>query len=72
MIVELTPLLDQHPGFPKIPKPFPVQAFIPQLSVEALNESVLPGSAFLLRSQRMTAPAVNSVPWSERMQAGFL
>ena len=44
MVVELAPLLDQHPGFAQIPEPFPVQAFIPQLSVKALNESVVPGS----------------------------
>ena len=45
MVVELAPLLDQHSSFPQIPEPFPVQTFVPQLSVEAFNKAVLPGSA---------------------------
>ena len=56
MVVELTPLFDRHSRFAHILKPLPVQAFVPQLSVEALHESVVPGSA--RRNERRADPPV--------------
>ena len=56
MVVELAPLLDEHSGFPQISEPLPVQALVSQLSVEALNEPVVPGSAW--RNERRADPLV--------------
>ncbi len=45
MVVERAPLLDQEASFLKISEPFPVQAYVPQLAIEAFNEPVVPGLA---------------------------
>lgn len=45
LVVELAPRLNQHLGFGQRVEPFPVEQFIAQLAVEALDEAVLPGLA---------------------------
>lgn len=79
LVVELTPLLDEHPGLGAAAKPFTVQQFVTELAVEAFDEPVLPrlpgamkaGPIDASRSQRMTRAAVNSAPLSDRMNAGL-
>jgi len=56
MVVELAPLLDEHPGFAQTPAPLPVQALVSQISVEALRESVVPRLA--RRNERRADPLV--------------
>ena len=46
-VVEAPPLLDQELRFGERGEDFAVQAFIPQLAVEALAIAVLPGAAGL-------------------------
>lgn len=41
-VVELPPLLDQHPRFSEIAEPLPIQALVSELAVEALHKAVLP------------------------------
>ncbi len=43
-VVEVSPLLDQHLGFPQSVEDFSVQALVPQLTVEALTVTVFPGA----------------------------
>ena len=44
-IVLTSAILDHHAGLCKRPKLFPVQAFVPEASMEAFHEPVLPGAA---------------------------
>ena len=47
-VVELPPALDQDLGLCAAPEPFPIQHFVPQLTVEVFDEAVLlraPGRA---------------------------
>ncbi|VWB63029.1 hypothetical protein BPA30113_02804 [Burkholderia paludis] len=42
LVVELTPLLDEHPGVSAAAEPFAIQQFVAQLAIEAFDETVLP------------------------------
>lgn len=79
LVVELTPLLDEHFGLNTATEPFTVQQFVTQLAVEALDEAVLPWATGceegcptdMSRNQRMTRAPVNSAPLSDRINAGL-
>lgn len=45
LVVELPPAFDEHLGLGAAAEPFPVQQFVTQFSIEALDESVLPWTA---------------------------
>ena len=45
LVVELSPAFDEHLGLGTAAEPFPVQQFVTQLAVEALDEPVLPRTA---------------------------
>ncbi|PXX21581.1 hypothetical protein NA66_10484 [Burkholderia pyrrocinia] len=42
LVVELPPAFDGHPGLGTAAEPFPIQQFVTQLAVEALDKPVLP------------------------------
>lgn len=78
-VVELAPLLDEHPGFGAAAKPFAIQQLVAQFAVEAFDEPFCHGLPGVMkagpidasRNQRMTRAAVNSAPLSDRMNAGL-
>lgn len=45
LVVELPPTFDEHLGLSAAAEPLPVQQFVTQLAVEALDEAVLPRTA---------------------------
>lgn len=47
VIVKLAPFLNDDLGFPARDEPFPIQAFVVQLAIEAFLKPVLPGAARL-------------------------
>jgi hypothetical protein len=75
MIVETSPLLDQHAGVSHADEPPPVQAFVAQFAIKALHGAMLPrtarrdegGADILILQPAHTAAAVNGAPLSERM-----
>jgi len=77
-IVVLPPSLDDRSGMGQRMEPVLVQAFIPELTVEALDIGVLCGFAWLNQFQLYTmlisplieSPTVNSGPWSVRIALG--
>ena len=48
IVIEAPPLLNEHLGVLPADKPFPAQAFIAQLAVDALGEAVLSGAVWRL------------------------
>src|SRR5579883_1392316 len=46
MVVKASPAFDDDLGFPCVAEPFPVQALVSELSMEALNIAVLPRAAW--------------------------
>ena len=79
LVVEQPPAFDEHLGLGAAVEPLPVQQFVTQLAVEALDEAVCHGLPSAMkagpmaasRSQRMTLAAVNSAPLSDRTNAGL-
>ncbi len=45
LVVELPPAFDEHLGLDPAAEPFPIQQFVTQLALEALDEAVLPRTA---------------------------
>ena len=61
VVVKLSPLLDDDLRFAAGNEPFPVQAFVPQLPVEAFHKTVLP------RAPRLELPLTRESLWSMQL-----
>lgn len=77
LVETLSPAFDKYLGLGRAAEPFPVQNFVTQLAVDALDEPVFPRTAGRdegrtdCHSQRMTLTAVYSAPLSDRTNAGL-
>ena len=74
-VVLLPPLLDHDPCFLQRVEDLPIQAFLPQLPIEALAVPVLPRTAGLdiqgISSQSRSYRATHSGPLPERIESGI-